>query len=31
MTGIGKLRKDSGDEVDLNCFKGLNWHSPVLM
>ena len=31
LTGIGKSHKDSGDEVDLDCFKGLNWHSPVLM
>jgi hypothetical protein len=31
LTGICKSHKDSGDEVDLDCFKGLNWHSPVLM
>jgi hypothetical protein len=31
LMGIGRSRKDAGDEVDLDCFKGLNWHSTVLM
>ena len=31
LMGIGKSRKDFGDEVDLDRFKGLNSHSPVLI
>ena len=31
LRGTGKSRKDFGDEVDLDPFKGLNCHSPVLM